>query len=94
MMDSDALDAPILRAGSQSCTCSGTSSGQPCNCRSDLSDSDTTGMIRVQARVMMMKRLGASATEFLYGAVYWLEDMSRMQEGMTGDGRPLLSHSS
>ena len=50
----------------------------------DLSDSDTTGMIRVQAMVMMMKRLGASATEFLYGAVYWLEDMSRMQEGMTG----------
>ena len=52
MMDSDALDAAILRAGSQSCTCSGTS-GQP---RSDLtfSHSDTADMIRVQALVTMM----------------------------------------
>ena len=64
MMDSDALDAAILRAGSQSCTCSGTS-GQP---RSDLtfSHSDTADMIRVHAVAMMMKSRGLATGDFLY----------------------------
>ena len=64
MMDSDALDAAILRAGSQSCTCSGTT-GQP---RSDLtfSHSDTADMIRVHAVAMMMKSRGLATGDFLY----------------------------
>ena len=65
MMDSDALDAAILRAGSQSCTCSGTT-GQP---RSDLtfSHSDTADMIRVHAVAMMMMSRGLATGDFLYG---------------------------